>query len=126
MKKVIGSCLLLVVAFSASAGQYQNGCEIKKSNILRQIEYAKQYGNYHRVAGLNRALANVERYCHGAPLSTRNDDAWEKIRDKEKKVSERRQELEQAKLKGDTEKISKKALRLIDAQEELNQALAEL
>lgn len=39
------------------------GCERKKANLQRQLEYAKQYGNTYRIRGLERAIADVERNC---------------------------------------------------------------
>lgn len=39
-------------------------CAIKEQKIRTQLEYATRYGNTHRIAGLNRALTNVQTYCY--------------------------------------------------------------
>lgn len=65
MIKKIALVSSLLIAFSAPAmaGSYAKGCQAKQQNIQRQLEYARAHGNASRVAGLQRALADVNRYC---------------------------------------------------------------
>lgn len=64
MKKYIFTAIILSLTASyASAETAVNGCDIKKQNIQRQIDYAKMHGNQYRVQGLERALNKVERFA---------------------------------------------------------------
>ena len=140
MKK-LSSLLLLCVAviFSSHAAAGRQGCEIKKSKIRTQMEYAKRYGNYNRLAGLERALARVEAACtdgysgasyrlDGYSGASRLDGysgasgRLDKIRGKEDKVKRRELELDRAIAGGDMEKVRDKAHKLNEAKQELAEA----
>lgn len=65
--------LITISAFSIQAFAYDaKTCEIKKQKIQEQLVYAKQFNNPHRVRGLERALANLERKCNAEQHSTKN------------------------------------------------------
>ncbi|EML2681547.1 MULTISPECIES: DUF1090 domain-containing protein [Klebsiella] len=121
MKYIIKAltCLILVspfVAGVATASSKWSGCAEKEYQIQKQLEYAKAYGNIHRVRGLERALTNVQRYCTDGKLTSE----WqEKVADKESKVRERMEELRHAQASGDPEKIRKKEKKLQEAKNEL-------
>ena len=140
MKK-LSSLLLLCVAvvFSSNATAGRQGCEIKKSKIRTQMAYAKRYGNYNRLAGLERALARVEAACtdgysgasyrlDGYSGASRLDGysgasgRLDNIRGKEDKVKRRELELDRAIAGGDMEKVRNKAHKLNDAKQELAEA----
>lgn len=140
MKK-LSSLLLLCVAviFSSHAAAGRQGCEIKKSKIRTQMEYAKRYGNHNRLAGLERALARVEAACSdgysgasyrldGYSGASRLDgysgasNRLDKIRGKEDKVKRRELELDRAIAGGDMEKVRDKAHKLNEAKQELAEA----
>lgn len=55
MKKLL---LLSAIASIAMAD-----CSYKIYKLERELKYAKQYGNYNRVRGLENALANVKAHC---------------------------------------------------------------
>ncbi|AJJ09614.1 protein yqjC [Yersinia rohdei] len=115
--------LLLVLpmaAFYSTAAQ-TNGCDIKAQNIQQQINYAKQHGNTQRVAGLETALENVKNNCTVASLQADRD---ERIQDKQRKVTERQQDLTAAQEKGDADKITKQKKKLAEANAELQAAQA--
>lgn len=57
MKKLI---LISVISSLALAD-----CGYKIQKLERELEYAKDYGNYNRVRGLERALNNVKANCGG-------------------------------------------------------------
>ncbi|MGF1877297.1 DUF1090 domain-containing protein [Photobacterium frigidiphilum] len=114
--------LLLTLSATTHAAQL-TGCEAKKEEIKTQIKYAKEYGNTHRLAGLETALQKVNEYCTDGSLRV---EQKEKIAEKEGKVAEREQELNEAKEKGNTDKIEKKERKLQEAIDELNEAKNEL
>lgn len=57
MKKLI---LLSIVSSIALAD-----CSYKIQKLERELGYAKEYGNYYRVKGLENALANIKAHCGG-------------------------------------------------------------
>jgi Protein of unknown function (DUF1090) len=118
--------VLLLLALPATAAFAQSGltgCAAKKADIEQQIDYAKAHNNSHRVAGLEKALAEVSANCTDASLRAQREAD---VRKKEQKVTEREQELTEAQGSGRADKIKKKQEKLEDAKEELNAAKAEL
>ncbi len=112
--------LVAISTFSAQAHpQNFAGCEAKRQNIERQLNYARMYNNSYRVAGLERALAKVNTYCTDEGLFTQQKY---NVLKKERKVEERRYELAEAQATGRTDKIMKKQWKLDKAQAELNEA----
>ena len=100
-----------------------NGCALKVQNIQKEIDYAKSYGNTHKVAGLETALANTKKYCTDTSL---RKDLSSDIAKKQRKVDERIKDLKEAQLKGDADKIAKKQKKLTKAEEELKKAQDDL
>ncbi|QCJ68665.1 DUF1090 domain-containing protein [Providencia heimbachae] len=127
MKKLViitAASIAFFASASAMAAQPQNGCDIKKQKIEKQIEYAKAHGNSHQMNGLQRALDNVNAYCTPESLYR---DSQKEVAEKMEKVKEREAELLEEKQKGnDSQKIAKRERKLAEAQEELSQAQAEL
>lgn len=58
--------LVLPLLVYSSLSLASPDCAIKEQKLREQLDYATRYGNVHRVEGLNRALANVQTYCHGS------------------------------------------------------------
>ncbi|NBM53314.1 DUF1090 family protein [Proteus sp. G2669] len=117
MKKALFTAIALTLSVSSVyANTSINGCEIKKQNIQKQMEYAKAHGNQYRLQGLERALQNVERYC--APEKVVENTRLE-LREKQLDVKERELELKEAQLKGDTDKIAKQERKLAEEKAEL-------
>ncbi|MBQ0213636.1 DUF1090 domain-containing protein [Proteus vulgaris] len=117
MKKVLFTAIALTLSVSSAyANTSINGCEIKKQNIQKQMEYAKAHGNQYRLQGLERALQNVERYC--TPEKVVENTRLE-LREKQLDVKERELELKEAQLKGDTDKIAKQERKLAEEKAEL-------
>lgn len=114
--KILPLLALVALPVAAEAGSRDRGCAIKEQKLERELEYARAYHNRHRVAGLERALADVRARCSGWGLDQRYD---KKISDKESKVREREFELREAKAKGDPKKIYQKTRKLEEAREEL-------
>jgi hypothetical protein len=115
--------LMTLPAASVFAQSTLTGCAAKKDQIQQQIEYAQKYNNSGQIAGLEKALAEVNTNCTDASLRTEREAD---VRKKEQKVTEREQELTEAKTTGRTDKIQKKQEKLDDAKEELAEAKAEL
>ncbi|EPQ9956249.1 DUF1090 domain-containing protein [Enterobacter hormaechei] len=117
---VLAGILVLAPVFSAMAApQAATGCEAKRQNIEQQIEHARTHNNDHRVAGLQKALSELNANCTEEGLRAEREAD---VREKERKVEERRQELAEAQADGRTDKISKKERKLKDAQAELDEA----
>lgn len=118
MKRMIGMTFLLVGFLTPSISMADYGCERKLAALEKQLSYAKQYGNAHRVAGLERAIMNVKTYCGGgykvdspeakdhykAELRLeKSEEIMEKIADAHKDLAKAEYKYEKAKYKGDFE-----------------------
>ncbi|MGN7911747.1 DUF1090 domain-containing protein [Enterobacter sp. 22466] len=123
-KFLLAGMLIMAPAFSTlAAPQAATGCEAKRQNIERQIDYARTHGNNHRVAGLEKALSEVIANCTDEGLrAERKSDVLKK----EQKVEERRRELSEAQADGRADKISKKQQKLDEAHAELDEAKSQL
>ncbi|SDA10878.1 Protein of unknown function [Pseudomonas sp. NFPP10] len=117
-------------------------CAIKEQKIRTQLEYATHYGNIHRIAGLNRALTNVQTYCYdgykngytgydytSATKSTTPSATpsyapirHSQVAEKQRKVEKSKEKLQEAQLKGKPSKIAKQQRKLDEAEFELRQA----
>lgn len=121
MVAIVGS----VFCFSALtyAETAATGCALKAQNIQKEIDYAKSYGNSHKLAGLETALANTKQHCTDVSLREELNSDIEK---KQHKVNERMDELKEAQAKGDADKVAKKQKKLAKAQDELKKAQDDL
>ncbi|UUW17344.1 DUF1090 domain-containing protein [Serratia ureilytica] len=117
----LGTIMLATLSTQALAAV--TGCEAKKTEIRTQIDYAKSQGNSHQVAGLEKALNEVDTHCTDASLQ---QDRQLRVAEKAHKVAERQREFDQAKLSGQRDKIDKKLKKLKEAEEELAEARAQL
>ncbi|APS37039.1 MULTISPECIES: DUF1090 domain-containing protein [Serratia] len=110
--------------FSAFAAPHEaTGCDAKRLEIQKQIDYANAHGNNHRLSGLQKALSELNANCTPEGLRAEREA---KVREKTQKVEERRRELNEVKNDGQTDKIMKKKQKLTEAEAELNEAKAEL
>lgn len=117
---LLAGLLVLAPLFSVqAASQVSTGCDAKRQNIEEQIDYARTHDNNHRIAGLEKALSELNTNCTNEGLHAEREAD---IRKKELKVEERRQELAEARADGRPDKIIKKQQKLEDAQYELNEA----
>lgn len=114
MKYRIVIALALV---SLSAGAWAvSPCQEKAQNIQREISYAEKHHNQNRINGLKKALNEVNAHCSDRQVLA---DHQKKIARQKDEVTERRQELNEAKQKGDADKIDKRERKLKEAQDEL-------
>ncbi|MGR7043429.1 DUF1090 domain-containing protein [Klebsiella aerogenes] len=118
MKKSISSLLALTVlsALMTPALATQSGCDAKKHEIQRQLDFARQHNNLSQQAGLQQALAEVNEHCSGAGLQIEREN---KIAEKEAKVASRQQEYDEAVASGHSHKIEKHRAKLAQAKAEL-------
>lgn len=86
-----GLMYFLMVSGASAAGP--GGCEYKRQQVERQIDYARAHNNTHRVAGLQEALREINVNCTDNSLLEKKKN---RVAEKQRKVTERLQELEQA------------------------------
>lgn len=111
MKKVI-SILAVVAALGAfTTAQAAESCAAKEAALQKEIRIAQQYGNYYKVAGLKKALAEVKAHCSNASVLA---DAQKQVAKLEKKLAEKRKDI--AEVQADLREI----------QADLNRARSEL
>lgn len=95
------------------------GCAAKKQEVENQITYAREHNNTHQIAGLQKALREIEEHCTDPELLRQRQL---KITEKENKVTERQAELDKSKETGDPKKMVQKQKKLDHAREELQDA----
>lgn len=106
----LGLVTLSAGAFAATP------CQEKEQDIQREIHYAEKHNNQSRIDGLNKALREVKENCSDNKLRA---DHQKKIAKQKEEIAERRHDLDEAKAKGDADKISKREHKLTEAQEQL-------
>jgi len=114
MKHIAALALSLFIL--APAAQASSLCAEKEQEIQRQISYAEQHNNSYRVAGLKKALSEVQAHCTDSKLIASHQ---EKIASQKREIIERQSDLEEARLKGDADKIVKREQKLAEAESEL-------
>ena len=108
---------LALALFSLSTASFAMSlCQEKEQDIQREISYAEKHNNQNRINGLKKALSEVQANCSDSKLRA---DHQKKIAEQKDEIAERRQDLQEAKAKGDAEKIAKRERKLQEAQDEL-------
>lgn len=137
MKKLLMVLALTLTAGAVTTAQAAESCGAKRAALEKEISIAQQYGNTYKVAGLKKALAEVNAHCTNASVSA---DARREVAKLERKLVEKRNDvaeveadLQQAKARGDMRKVAKyqsklaeKRADLNEIQQKLNQARSEL
>lgn len=118
-KTLFALTVLMTLPVSAQAAGTLTGCAAKQHNIERQIKEAETQGNAYRVEGLQKAWAEQAANCTDASLKEAREAD---VREKQRKVSEREEELQEAKASGRMDKVAKKQAKLDEAREELREA----
>lgn len=91
------------------------GCTSKHEQVLRQLDYALAHNNTQQIAGLQKALNEINANCTDEKLLVKRS---EKDAEKQRKIEKLQRELEQAKVSGNHEKIASKQHKLNEAQDE--------
>jgi chromosome segregation ATPase len=118
MKKSLIAAVVPFVVLSTSAFAGTQDCATRISAINSQIQIAKQYGNTHKVAGLEAALAQVKANCTDAGQISR---AERKVQDKQNDVRQAQDELRDAETKLRDAQARNDAKKIRKAQEKLAQ-----
>ena len=115
--------LLAAPLMAADQAPELTGCDAKKNAITLQLEQARAHGNSNQVAGLEKALSEVNANCTEAGLKKEREN---KVLDAKHEVSKRQADLDKAMKKGDPEKIDKRKTKLAESRKELQEALDQL
>lgn len=118
--------LAMPIAFSQqvlAAETVDSLCQTKAENIQKQLRIAKEYGNEHRVRGLEKSLEGVQRHCSNERVI---EDAEAEVSESMEKVRERQAELAEAQREGDADDIRKRSAKLEEAVMELEEHQNEL
>ena len=115
--------LLAAPLMAADTAPELTGCAAKKQAITLQLEQARAHGNSNQVAGLEKALSEVEAHCTDAGLRKEREN---KVLEAKHEVSKRQTDLDKAMKKGDPEKIDKRKNKLAESRKELQEALDQL
>ncbi|MGM3273425.1 DUF1090 domain-containing protein [Ralstonia sp. 24A2] len=131
MKKTFLATIVPFALLGTSSAFADNvGCAAKIRAIETQIGEAEKYGNTHRIAGLQDALANTKANCSNAGLADRADrkvrDAQEDLRRAESEVRQAEDKLREARDEGKTKKIRKAERNLADKQRKLREKTEDL
>ena len=94
--------LLLALSSLSASAIAASPCQEKEQDIQREISYAEKHHNQSRIDGLNTALRQVRENCSDSKLK-----------------AERQRDLQEARKKGDADKINKRQHKLNEAQQEL-------
>ncbi|HHZ8254964.1 TPA: DUF1090 domain-containing protein [Escherichia coli] len=116
--KIIPSAFFLALSIQSHAAS-PTGCDAKKQEVENQISYAREHNNTHQIAGLQKALREIEMHCTDPQLLKQRQL---KVAEKEQKVSEHQAELKRAKETGNPKKMAQKQKKLERSLEELHDA----
>lgn len=105
-------------------------CAAKSARIQKQIDEAKKHNNTHQVAGLERALRDVNRYCddNREYQQVRNKvvQAERNVVDAQHEINERQAEIREEQAKGDQRKVQKLQNKLASDYRKLREKQANL
>lgn len=110
------------LAQPAQAREAVRGCAAKQQAIERELNYARESGNTHRVRGLERARDNA-RHCDDGQLQRERERDVDRARSK---VQERERELAEKQAKGKSRDIAKAQRKLDEARHDLQRAQVEI
>ena len=105
--------LLLVLTSLSASALAASPCQEKEQDIQREISYAEKHHNQSRIDGLNTALRQVRENCSDSKLKA------DQIAKQREEIAERQRDLQEARKKGDADKINKRQHKLNEAQQEL-------
>ena len=114
---------LLAVSAQAATTTDLKGCAGKEQEVRGQIAHAESAGNSAQVAGLQKALGEIQSNCTDAGLKKEREN---KVLDAKHEVSKRQADLDKALKKGDPEKINKRKDKLAESRKELQDAVDQL
>lgn len=92
--------LAAIPALASSSCEGVSGCDRKFCEIEHKLSIAKQHGNDHQVAGLEKALKEAKRHCTDEGL---REDLINDLRDAKEDLAEYEADLAQAEADGDAD-----------------------
>ncbi len=119
MNYAVATLMLMLLSGLAQA---QESCAAKEAEISRQLEHGRAHGNDRRGRGLETALKNVRVNCTDEGLQAERQEEIEEARDE---VVEREADLREALEEGSARKIETRKHKVLEAQGELHDVLAE-
>lgn len=122
MNPVISLAVGLAVLAGSTTAMAAGPCANKAKALEIQLDYAKAHGNRHRVAGVERALANVKAHCRDGDVVRDQQNKADKKRLEIKKLE---LEIKQAEDEGRISKADKKRRKLANKQSELRSLINE-
>lgn len=129
-KRTLLSLVMIAGLGTVSAAHAYQDCDAKRAALENQIRIAEQYGNYNKVMGLKKALAEVNAHCTNGSVVK---DAEKKVQKLEDKVADQKADIREvqadlntAKAKGDAKKVAKYQSKLAEKQADLKKLQAEL
>ena len=96
------------------------GCDQKRCEIEKQISFAKENGNEHKLKGLNIALEEVHTYCTNENIK---NDLKEEIEELNEEIAEDHSDLIEAKQDQKADKYQRKIKEKEQEIEKLNKEL---
>lgn len=108
--------LAIALLSLTSATQAASLCSEKEADIQREIGYAEKHHNQNRIDGLNKALKEVRANCSDSSLKAEHK---KKINQQKEEIAQRKADLQEARQKGDADKISKREHKLSEAEHDL-------
>lgn len=125
MKKLFMVLALTLTAGAVTSAQAAEICASKRAALENEIAIAQQYGNTYKIAGLKKALAEVNAHCtngSGAPNARKEVTKLEKkLVEKRNDIAKVEADLQQARAKGDMKKVAKYQAKLAEKRGDLNE-----
>lgn len=122
--KVSAFSTLLIISAPAFADTHYHfeTCKEKAAALETQVSYAQQNKDQIKVTELQSTLDNLQTHCSNTDLQKKYQ---KKINEKQQKVDQRTQELQEAQQDGSKRKINNKEAKLTHAKSELSEAQQE-
>lgn len=97
-------------------------CAAREKALEQKLSRAEKAGNARQASGIREALAQIRGHCTDDGLRAEAD---KKLRQAEKEVAERENDLQKARAASDAKKIAKREVKLREAREEEREARQE-
>ncbi|CAK9886319.1 MAG: Protein YqjC [Candidatus Erwinia impunctatus] len=122
--------LFVTVGISFSTSAAGNDCNARRQSLEDQTVQAEKYGHKNKVAGLKKALSEVNEHCTDAGLlkdaRQKVGKMEEKLAEKQKDIAEISADLRQAEAEHDAEKVAKYQRKLSEKQADIREVTDEL
>ncbi len=131
MKKTLTALSLTLLSLLAiNAASAAETCADKRAAIENEMNYARQHNNTFKLAGLQKALDEVNTHC--SPESVRNDarqavaKAQKKLDQKKQDLREAEESLSQANARGNSSKVKKYQEKVAEKKQDIEKLTRQL